>query len=236
VLKKGIFICALAWALFSRAGAIAAITSPLHSTDSSDQLAAQIKQQLAHEYVGARVELTSGFAWTRGSMPSEIANVTLIGEGGGEARFSVRGGTGYAEGAVRFAAFVQAPIALRRVLPGERLNADMFQAQEINVAMGMAHEYRGVILPVGMDVSSLEARQTILEGQYPLSTGVQKVPDVRRGDAVRIQLNSGDVILSTMGTASEPAYIGSQLRVVSAKTKHELVGKLKKDGIVEVQL
>ena len=42
--------------------------------------------------------------------------------------------------------------------------------------------------------------------------------------------------LTTAGTAEEPAYFDAPVRVMAAKTKRELVGKLLAGGVVEVRL
>ena len=50
------------------------------------------------------------------------------------------------------------------------------------------------------DIAHLEARQTILEGQTLLSSAVERIPDVRRGDSVRVQLVSNGIMLSIAAT------------------------------------
>jgi len=127
-------------------------------------------------------------------------------------------------------------VAKRRVLPGERLVRDTFDQREIDVSQGMARESRGLLLDRGVALETLEARQTILEGSYALSSAVQRVPDVKRGEAVQLRMRSGSVLLSTQGQAEEPGYLEGQIRVMSQKTKRSLVGKLVATGVVEVQL
>ena len=70
----------------------------------------------------------------------------------------------------------------------------------------------------------------------PLQTAVERVPDVRRGDTVKIRVISGDLKLLTLGIAQENGLTGSKVRVVSRTTNQELVGQLKQDGVVEVKL
>jgi flagella basal body P-ring formation protein FlgA len=104
------------------------------------------------------------------------------------------------------------------------------------VAAGQPFEYRGVILNKDVDVRGLESRQTILEGQFVTSTAVQRVPDVRRGDAVRIHLVSEGLSLVTTGAADEPGFLDGQVRVITSKSKRQLVGRLQRDSVVEVRL
>ena len=132
-----------------------------------------------------------------------------------------------AEGRVTFTAKVPARVAhRRRVIPGDKLDAGNFKKIDIDVTQGQAHEMRGVILAQTTDLAGLEARQTILEGQFVVSSSVQKQPDVRRGDVVRIRLISGDLTVSLQGVVQEPAYLNGQVRVLSDRTKRELMGEL----------
>jgi flagella basal body P-ring formation protein FlgA len=108
--------------------------------------------------------------------------------------------------------------------------------QEVNVASGLAHEYRGILLSSAEDLSRLEARQTLLEGGVVTATAVRRIPDLRRGDAVRIEVISGDVHLSAPALALEPGVINQKIKVQTLKTKRELVGLLRSGGTVEVRL
>ena len=215
----------------------AAFSSEIPRQDATDHVSVLLKAELAKSYPGARIEITGPFNWVRGSLMKDVENVAVLGDNSrGAAQFLVNGGGASAEGYVSFAAWTKVPIAIRRVQPGERLTKEIFDVQDMNVATGSAHEFRGLILPASTDFSSLEARQTILEGQYPVSSGVRRVPDVKRGDSVRIQLDTGSVTLSTLGVAEEPAYINGQVRIVASQSKRQFVGKLLEGNIVEVKL
>lgn len=204
---------------------------------ADDRLGDQVKKELAQRYPGARIELVSEVRWTRGERPAEPATVKIQNvTPKGELQFVALGSRGGAEGWVNYSAWIPARIALRRIAPGERLREDQFVVQDVNVAMGNAYEYRGVILWSDAPVTGLESRQTILEGQFLTSSAVQRVPDVRRGDAVRIQLSSGELTVVTFGIAEEPAYLNGRVRVMANKSKREFVGELVSNGIVEVKL
>jgi flagella basal body P-ring formation protein FlgA len=173
-----------------------------------------------------------------GKLPTQIQSIALLSENDrGEAQFNVLGADGAtAQIIVNYAAWVPVRVANKRITPGERIFSEAFNTQEVNVATGMPYELRGVLLSNTEDVSRLESRQTILEGQYLVSNAVQKVPDVRRGDSVRILVISGDLNLTTIGTASEPGYSNSNIKVVTGPTHRELTGVLQPGGVVEVKL
>jgi flagella basal body P-ring formation protein FlgA len=217
------------------------ITAPARA--ELDPVSDRVRVEIAKTYPEARVELTSQIHWDAIQAPESINSVSVLSESAkGEVQFLARTdadeitASSTSKGRVTFSAWVPAQIALRRVTPGEKLSADLFVFQDVNVAQGPHREYRGVILGKQIDVAHLEARQTILEGQMLLSNAVRRVPDVRRGDVVRIEINSNGIVLSTQGTAQEPAYLNSQLRVMTQKSKRELVGKLHSNGVVEVRL
>lgn len=137
---------------------------------------------------------------------------------------------------ISYRAWVGVPVALHRVRPGDKLAASDFQVREIDVSRGLNYEYRGLIVPTETDLGKYQARNTILEGQYPLSSGIEKVPDVRRGDSVTVKLLSGEIQLSTPAVAQEPGYRDQPIRVLTSKTKRELTGLVRENGTVEVQL
>jgi flagella basal body P-ring formation protein FlgA len=202
-------------------------------------LDSRIKKEISKSYAGARIDLLSDVKWTVGNPLVNPRNILIMSDDGkGNLRFSTTDSqTGsYSEGWISFAAWLPAKVALQRIRPGQALSADLFVTQEVNVSTGQAREYRAVILQDDLDLARLEATQTILEGQFLLSTGIKRTPDIRRGDTVRIHLISGDLTLTTSGIAEEPAYLSSQVKVMTGKSKRELQGSLLPGGIVEVKL
>jgi flagella basal body P-ring formation protein FlgA len=85
-------------------------------------------------------------------------------------------------------------------------------------------------------IANYEAIQTIMEGQFLVTSSFRKVPDVRRGDSIRVNIVSNGLILMALGTSEESGYINHSIRVRTGKTKRELVGKLLPGGVIEVKL
>lgn len=135
-----------------------------------------------------------------------------------------------------YQAWMKVPAAIRRIYPNTRLKAEDFKTVEVNVASGSAREYRGVMMPASTEFNGLQSRQTILENQYVVSTAVQKQPDLRKGDTVKLLLSSGGLELVTQATAEEPASVGDRIRVLTVKGKREMVGRVNEDRNVEVSL
>lgn len=226
---------------------IASITAVVVRADESgysqqtvSELKSAISQALAQnfrQFNQPRIELGT-IRLTGGVLPKKIQSVSFQGENSrGQAQFAVYGETGdSAEVLADYSALTTIRVANRRIQPGERLSSELFASREVNLATGMPYELRGVLLSKNEDLSKLETRQTLLEGQFLVSTAVQKVPDVRRGDMVRVRVISGDLSLSTQAQAVEPGYSNTPIKVVTAKTHHELTGVLHSDGVVEVKL
>ncbi|MBI3534437.1 MAG: flagellar basal body P-ring formation protein FlgA [Deltaproteobacteria bacterium] len=127
-------------------------------------------------------------------------------------------------------------LAQKKIYPGEKLNPNFCQIKEIDVSQGLEKEFKNNFLSKEVNPSTLEARQTILEGQVIQISWVQKIPDVRRGDVIQIKLISGGIVLTTFGTIEEPSYVNSEVKVLSAKTKRLLSGTLINNKVVEVRL
>jgi len=207
---------------------------------------AVIQRTLAERLGANRVEVIQTLSIMPAQPLDEAESATVLEENSrGEARLLVRGFRGLdpasrvrgqAEYRVRYAAWALGWVASRRLSPGERLQVDAMRVQEINVAEGMAHEYRGILLSPTEDLTRLEARQTLVEGGFVTTASVRKIPDLRRGDTVRLDVLSGDVSLSTSAMALEPASLNQPVRVQTTKTKREMLGLLKEGGVVEVHL
>lgn len=135
-----------------------------------------------------------------------------------------------------YSAWKRAIIAKRRVYPNTKLKSEDFAISEVNVATGAAREYRGVMLPAGTELAGLQSKQSILENQFVTTPAVEKSPDVHRGDTIKLDLVSGELTLSTQATAVEPGLIGERVKVLTTKTKKEMVGVLREDHSVEVRL
>lgn len=217
------------------------LNQPIFAQENEgDLLHTAVKAELTKRWPEAKVELIGPIRWAPGTLISgkpmkvSIREVTPKGEAEVLAVDSSNGSTFL--GRVNYAAWIHALIPSRRIYPGEKLLPDLFKAQEINGALGQAYEYRGLIVARDTRVVGLEARQTILQGQFLISTAVQKIPDVRRGDSITIRLISGGLSVSTQGTAEESAYIAGRVRVIESRSKREFVGSLAPGGVVEVRL
>ncbi|MBS1963414.1 MAG: flagellar basal body P-ring formation protein FlgA [Bdellovibrionales bacterium] len=197
-----------------------------------------LRAEIGKKFPGASIELLPGSTFPAGRESLDLVAVRLLTENGtGTSDYSATYSDGSSGlGQVRFSAMVPTFVASKRVHPGDKLSRGDFSVQSVNVASGMAYQYRGVMMSAKEKLEGLQARQTILEGQYPLTSGVERIPDARRGDPIEVRIVSGDVELTTLGNVQEPAYLNQNVRILTQKSKKELVGKLKSGGVVEVRL
>lgn len=131
-----------------------------------------------------------------------------------------------------YQALVKTPVAAHRIYPNVRLKKEDFRIETLNVASGPAREYRGVIIYDENRLNQVESKQSILEGQFVVSNAVQKLPDVRKGETVKLELSSGNLTLSTLAIVQENASVGEVVRVFTTKSKREVTGKVREDRTV----
>ena len=232
-------------------GASSRETAPIELATGEDAVSEGVKSGLAKKFPGARIEVGSSIRWVRGSLPQNVKSVAIVEDSPrGEVRVLITGAPSRqiaedddtvptpttAEGWIGYSAWQPAFVAVRRVFPAERLGTTDFVEQEVNVAVAPYHDLRGLLVPPDTSIATLESRQTILEATPLLSSAVQRIPDLRRGDAVRIHLVSNGLTLSVPGIAEEPAYFKNRVKVMTDRTKRELIGELEADGVVRVGL
>lgn len=230
---------------WSRAGLQALVVQELERLPQFQQQGHQQSQRTRIRLNGSIRIVRELSSEIQSSPETQITGLRYMGESSpGEAHFRVEITTSaqqassalYLDVVAPYSALMMAPIAVRRIQPRERLNRQLFVEREIDVAKGVAREYRGLILAPSTNFDELEAKQTILEGQYPISSGVVRVPDVRQGDSVQLRLVSGGLTLTTMAIAEESASVGGNIRILSRETKKQMIGRLKDRTLVEVNL
>jgi flagella basal body P-ring formation protein FlgA len=200
----------------------------------------KLKRELDQKYPDCRVEILEGVENIESDFLDHVEQAVLLSEDAGFAVFRIysvfekRSRT--KEVRVKFAAWKTVPMAVRRIQPKEVLNSSFFSNQEVNVSAPPHRIYRGAIVDQNTDFTKYESKQTLMEGQYPLVSAIEKIPDVRRGVTLTVRLVSNGLSLSTGATALESGRVGSIIKVQSNSTKQELRGKLTEEGYVEVKL
>lgn len=204
---------------------------------SENTLDSAIADEISQHFSGARIDVLSAAKFQRALPSNEIEKVRFVSENGrGEAMLSFETAAGSVVGSVQFAAFKKVYVAKRRIQPSEHVQPEDFDLREINIASGMAHDSWGLFVSSETALKSVESKQSILEGQFLMSTQIRNAFDVKRGDALKVRLVSGEISLSTQGIVQESGYVGESVRVITAKSKREFTGKLTAQNTVEVAL
>lgn len=190
-----------------------------------------IEIELSRRFSGAEIRIEE--ILSENGIPSPQSFTFVSENPQGTAHFEAADRTKFS---VRFAAYQAALIPEARLLFGQKLAEGRVSPRELNVTSGSNRELRGLFLQPGTDLNAYQSRQTLLEGQPILKSGVEKIPEIKRGESVRVQVISAGMELSTTGKAEEPAGLGDSVRVMIQKTKKVLTGKLKEGRVVEVQL
>jgi flagella basal body P-ring formation protein FlgA len=212
---------------------------------ATERLSSLIRVNLMQKIQGAEVRIPSLDKLMNTPPMSNFAEVRTIrlvtDKSTGVAQFEVIGTNSDGKEIVEtiqtpYEAWKKVPVATHRIYPNSKLKNEDFKVQDVNVASGVAREFRGVMMPEDTNFNQLQTKQTILEGQYVVTSAIQRTPDLRKGDTVRLELNSGDLSLTTQAVTEEAGSVGSQVRVMTTKTKRELTGMIKEDHSVEVNL
>ncbi len=234
------FDLVILFALFSALPAQAESAAPL-SENLSEMMKAALTEKIADAEI--RVPSLAGIcAQPPLSEYVEVKRVRLVEDRpNGTALFEVNGRTASGQDQADlvqtpYSAWRKAVVAKHRIYPNTKLRAEDFTISEVNVASGTAREYRGVMVPAGTDLNGLQTRQSIIENQFVTRSAVERAPDLKRGDIIKLDLVSGELTLTTQATAIEPGLVGERVKVLTTKTKKEMVGVLREDHSVEVRL
>lgn len=137
---------------------------------------------------------------------------------------------------VSFSAFKNVFVASRRLQPNQKISLDDMHVEKVDVSRGSSRDIRGVLLSENQYHPRLQAKRTLLEGQFVTVDAIERMADVRRGDRIKISIQSENMNLNASGIAQESARNGEKVRVISVETKREFTGELRENSVVEVKL
>ena len=215
------------------------------ASELSDRLSTLVKKSLEEKIPTAEIKIPSLEKMVQSvafSVFDQLSSVRLIEEKeNGLALFEVKGFDQAKNEITKtiqtpFEAWVKVPVATHRIYPNTKLKNEDFKIENLNVATGPSKPYRSAMVPADTNFNATESKQSILAGQFVVTNAIHKQPDLRRGDSIKLELISGDLSLTTQGIAQEPASTGDRIRVITVKTKKEIMGVVRPDHSVEVSL
>ena len=89
------------------------------------------------------------------------------------------------------------------------------------------------------DIKALEgmqARRTLSMGDIITDGHVEKIPIVRRGDAIRLVARAGRMNMSAAGEAMQDGGVGDRIRVKNSDSGKVVYGHILEDGAIQVGL
>ena len=229
--------------MISKIAALLLLSTAAHA--SPDRLSALVREALTEKIADAEIRIPSLEKITHQTPLSTYKTFTKVrlveDRANGVALLEVSGmgeeGTEHTDLIqTPFTAWKKALVPIRRIYPNSKIKNEDFKTIEVNVATGSAREYRGIMVQAGTDLLGMQTRQTLLENQFLVTSAIERQPDIKKGEMVRLDLTSGDLTLTTQGTANESASVGERVRVSTMKGKKEVLGILKEDHSVEVKL
>ena len=137
----------------------------------------------------------------------------------------------------RFSVMVDVSISLPLVVA----NRDLRRGEELtpyNTAMEsrtISHDYENLVRDSG-EVLGLVTKQIIRKGSILKQAHLKEKSDILRGEQVKIQLVSNDLIITTRGEVKQDGLVGDKVRVKCAITGKQLTGTVKSPQLVVVNL
>lgn len=216
-------------------------TSGSFALENTTSLSTLIQQNLREKIPNAEIKLPvldSLLENSKISAIQEVRSVSLVEEqANGMALFEITGNQGEkVKIQTPFQALMNVPVAARKIYPKTKLKKEDFSMATIDASRGSNRVYRGSIMTNLDGLMNMETKQTILAGQFVVSSAVQKQPDVRAGETIKLELRAGNLSLTTSALVRENGSVGERIHVTTTQTKKELVGKILEDKTIEVSL
>lgn len=82
--------------------------------------------------------------------------------------------------------------------------------------------------------SELISKQLVRKDEIVFKSLTKQMPDVKRGDQVKIHLISGNILIKTKGRVRRDCRIGDEVQVTLKKTRKRMKGELKTGNLVVI--
>ena len=97
-------------------------------------------------------------------------------------------------------------------------------------------QVRGAYFSEIESLQGMQARRTLSIGDIITDGHVEKIPIVRRGDAIRLVARAGRMSMSAAGEAMQDGGIGDRIRVKNSDSGKVVYGHVLEDGAIQVGL
>jgi flagella basal body P-ring formation protein FlgA len=125
--------------------------------------------------------------------------------------------------------FKKAPVAKRLIRAGELIGENDFDIKEVNTT------YAKDGVPTPEFVNTKVANRIIQAGETIYFNDVRKVPDLFRGQVVKILVGTETFEITTTGTAEQDGNIGDRVKVRNDANKKSVTGQVTEKGTVKLE-
>jgi len=94
---------------------------------------------------------------------------------------------------------------------------------------------RGPVLTRSSDLVGMRVKRSVQAGRVWQPRDIETVPVVRRGELVRLRLQSGGLRIDGTGKAGEDGRLGDFIRVLNVVSKRYVTGRVDEEGTVHVR-
>lgn len=239
--KFELMIKSIALVLAAFIGKVAFSAAPVTDPAPMNKIREMIQYNLTQRYPGAEIELIGAITVDGNGLPTQNQTIQYQGDTqAGHANFVVSGKFNHqpvqAKVSAQYKAWMQIYYPNQKIRPRQLIEKDQFVLNRIDMSLNKNRAYVGLYVDKRFKFKDIRTRQTILPGRPLLKSAIEKVPDVAKGEHIRLRLMSGQLTLVTRGVVQESAYEGAQVKVTVDQTKKILTGRLVQDKTVEVTL
>jgi len=192
-----------------------------------------LRFHLQKKYPNTEIKVDQDISWKKPMLAKEDSIVSSYEVRPGVYRVEFKNG---GAGEFRVKALLRVLVASESIAPGVRLNKKKFEVREVDVFDASYSLFRTALASTDNVLEEYETKQTIVAGEPLLVTAIRKVPDVRKGKQVSVEIVSGGLRVTTEGRSEGTGFVGMELDVQILSTKKKLSGILKSPGLVEVTL
>jgi flagella basal body P-ring formation protein FlgA len=125
--------------------------------------------------------------------------------------------------------FKETPVSKKLIRLGQVITENDFELREVDVSFVQD----GV--PSPKEVIERAASRLITAGEPIFFKDVKKIPDLFRGQTVKILVGTEEFEITTLGVAEEDGNLGDRIRVRSESIKKTVTGKIVEKGTVKIE-
>ncbi len=120
-------------------------------------------------------------------------------------------------------------VASHMIRPGEEVGPESYELVERDVT-----QVRGKYYVDSLMLEGMQTRRTLSMGDVITDQHLQKIPVVKRGDAIQLIARADRMSMSTAGEALQDGGVGDRIRVKNSDSGKVIYGHVLEGGIIQV--